>query len=412
MHSFVPTSCFIDLATRDYYKANPFLDGVKSKCPGYFVIHANFGQTVIFKQQSLTGLDLLDNITLQIEFPAVKLAPHNAFGQNGKIQWSTKLMHTLIKSLKIKNKFNNQYFDVNTFVLDFMQQFFLSPHTKQTYKQLTSNLSNDNSSIDSFQLQLPLHHLLINPIPVTNDLEIEICFREWQDLLILKNSTNGCSQKITQHDLDGELSPSLGACGLFIEGLVINNNLRTRLNAEHFKDFNSYCFATTRILCPSDQNNIYVPLTKIPSSRTRALMFGVRNKRDSSSLSVHCNTDNLDVIQKVSLLYGNTHRFMNMNSSYFNKIVPYTMTGDIPEPGYYIYSFTDDIDSTSGSIDWSEINNVELHVEFDMLAKSKSGTSDQYEFMLIQLGILPAGAENESVILSNPVQNGPKRPKI
>ena len=405
------TSGFIDLATFD--EIEKYLYG-GSDATAYFVRETRkatwFTQVPVvlsraagspaFGQEWSVAIsragDYMLQTWLRLTTPAVTLSSSNAAGgSTGRIRWTRNFMHNIIRECCITfNDLVAARFD--NYHLDFWAAFTVPAGKRNGYNNMIGTFDDMTAPnapgvhIPSFTLNLPLPFFYSRDSGVAlptaalpyNEMRINFAFRDWNQLLILENSsstilTNGTEQRVvaTATDLVGG-TPILGNTQVWANYAIVSNDERKRMAC-----------APRDILIEQVQTaprQSFTPSTNTQQSfdvrfshAIKVLFFSVRNTTSGAEWSNYLTASPVDdgtavnfapsgaadPILQTSLIYENTNRLAQMGSDYFSLINPYFHAPVIPtETGYHEYSYSLDFICLDpmGSTNYGKLTNVSI----------------------------------------------------
>lgn len=337
--------------------------------------------------------DYLLNTWLRVTIPAVTLANGNSIGADGRLRWTRNLMHNLIEECAITfNDLTAARFD--NYHLDFWAAFTTPSGKQNGYNNMIGNIDDltqptaPGTAIPSQTLNLPLPFFFSRDSGVAlpaaalpyNEMRISFKFRDWNQLLILSDSTPAAGVNPNSvpvlADIVGGAAPVLGNTQVWGEYAIVSNEERQLMGS-----------APRDILIDQVQTapvQTFAPLTNTQPQHdirfahsVKALFFAVRNTTCASEWSnytaasavpaaaiVDYSPSNaLDPIQHTSLVYESTNRLTQMGSDYFSLIQPYFKAPVIPtETGYHLYSYSLDFFALDpmGSTNYGKLTNVTL----------------------------------------------------
>lgn len=349
--------------------------------------------------------DYLLNTWLRVTIPAVTLNAANSIGADGRLRWTRNLMHNLIEECAITfNDLTAARFD--NYHLDFWAAFTV-PAGKQTgYNNMIGNTDDliqpvaSGTAIPSRTLNLPLPFFFSRDSGVAlptaalpyNEMRISFKFRDWNQLLILSDSTPAAGVNPNSAPVLADIggtAPVLGTTQVWGEYAIVSNEERQLMGS-----------APRDILIEQVQTaplQTFAPLTNTQpqydirfSHSVKALFFAVRNTSCASEWSnytaasavpdaaiVDFSPSNaLDPIQDTSLVYESTNRLTQMGSDYFSLIQPYLHAPVVPtETGYHMYSYSLDFYALDpmGSTNYGKLTNVSLIPRVSTAATTGAG---------------------------------------
>lgn len=345
--------------------------------------------------------DYLIHTWLRLTTPAVTLSATNAAGNaNGRIRWTRNFMHNLIRECCMTfNDLLAARFD--NYHLDFWAAFTVPAGKRNGYLNMIGTIDDmtsphaPNDTIPSFTLNLPLPFFYSRDSGVAlptaalpyNEIRINFSFRDWDDLLILEDSSiAGAEQRvrITTSDLVGGSAPTISQAQVWANYAIVSNDERKRMAC-----------APRDILIEQVQTaprQSYTPATNTQQSfdirfshAIKVLFFAVRNTTFRSEWSNYLTAspvDNgtavtfapdgaADPILQTSLIYENSNRLAQMGSDYFSLVNPYYHAPVIPtETGYHSYSYSLDFICLDpmGSTNYGKLTNVSIVPESSQAA--------------------------------------------
>lgn len=402
------TSGFIDLATfdelekymyggpdatayfvREVVKATWFtqVPVVLSRATG----NAGFGQE--WSVSISRAGDYLLSTWLRVTFPAVSLADSVATGSS--IRWTRNLMHNLVHECCLTfNDLVAARFD--SYHLDFWAAFTTPAGKRNGYlnmigdvDDLTNGHSNSTgtATIPSATLNLPLPFFFTRDSGVAlptaalpyNEMRINFTFRDWNQLLILDDTTATTLQSSapTASQLaDG--APILSAVQVWANYAIVSNDERKRMAcAPRDILIEQVQTAPRQTFNPSNNAN---PSYDIRFSHAiKVIFFAVRNTTvapewsnyTAATPTVTATTGwvnfspagAVDPIKQTTLIYENTQRLAQMGSDYFSLVNPWYHAPVIPlETGYHMYSYSLDFIclDPKGSTNYGKLTNVSI----------------------------------------------------
>ena len=323
------------------------------------------------------------------------------------IRWTRNFMHNLIKEATLSfNDLVEQRFD--NFFLDFWSAFTIPAGKRNGYQNMIGNFeemtnpfifgnqgtptsSTYTSTISSqiLNLPLPFSHFRESGLALPtaalpyNEMKITAVFRNWYELLIVDNFTQGTSTNWPSSLLpNNNAVPQLQA-DIWAEYALVSNMERVQMgkNArdiviEQVQTAPAQGFSATTTSGTTNVINIHF------AHAIKALFFSVQNITNTSEWSNYTSASPVprifssgkggvifspalatDPVNAVSLFYESTLRLSNMGVDYFSLLQPFYTAVSIPlETGYHLYSYTMDLLSTNplGSTDYGKLTNVQL----------------------------------------------------
>lgn len=405
------TSGFVDLATFD--EIEKYLYG-GPKATAYFVRETRkstwFTQVPVvlsraagspaFNQEWSAAIsragDYMLQTWLRLTTPAVTLAAVNGAGNlDGRIRWTRNFMHAIVRECCITfNDLVAARFD--NYHLDFWSAFTVPAGKRNGYNNMIGNFDDmtgphaPGDTIPAFTLNLPLPLFYGRDSGVAlptaalpyNEMRINFAFRDWNQLLILENTSAatlaaGTEQRvaITSADLTGGV-PVLGSTQVWANYAIVSNDERKRMGC-----------APRDIVIEQTQTaprQSFTPATNAQQSfdirfshAIKVLFFSVRNTTSNAEWSNYLTASPVvqpsavnftpdgaaDPILQTSLIYENTNRLSQMGSDYFSLVNPFFHAPVIPtETGYHSYSYSLDFICLDpmGSTDYGKLTNVSI----------------------------------------------------
>lgn len=449
------TSGFIDLATFD--EIEKYLYG-GADATAYFVretrkstwftqvpvVLSRASGTPEFNQEWSVSIsragDYLLQTWLRLTTPTIQLDNTNnqvaVAGGTGVVRWTRNFMHNIIRECCITfNDLVAARFD--NYHLDFWTAFTVPAGKKNGYNNMIGNFDDmtgphsfdavsTTDSIRSFTLNLPLPFFYGRDSGVAlptaalpyNDMRINFSFRNWNELLILENSSlaaTGVDTRVSQisaTDLVGGV-PTLGTTQVWGNYAIVSNDERKRMAC-----------APRDILIEQVQTaprQTFAPATNATptydvrfSHAIKVLFFAVRNTTNGAEWSnytaaspvlsssgdvVNYTPDNaVDPIVQTSIIYENTNRLSQMGSDFFALVNPYFHAPSIPlDTGYHMYSYSLDFICLDpmGSTNYGKLTNVSIVPEASTVAVAAAqqdtttagntngtGFAQSYEFII------------------------------
>jgi hypothetical protein len=432
------TSGFIDLATYD--ETEKYLYG-GSESTAYFVRETKkatwFSQVPVvlsraagnpsFGQDwsvtiSRAG-DYLLHSWVRLEIPSVTLAVGNQVGATGTLRWTRNFMHNIIREANITfNDLVAARFD--NYHLDFWSAFTIPAGKRVGYSQMIGNV---DGLINPSAVGVPTPRVVLNlPLPFFfcrdsgvalptaalpyNDMRISFSFRNWNDLMVLEDTTNNTVHlQPTLADIGGT-EPVLGNTQVWANYAIVANDERKRMACAP-RDILIEQVQTSPIQTYTPATNPHQQYDIRFSHAVKALFFGVRNKTTNSDWSNYTTHSPIvsalgsinfnpagavDPISLTSIIYENTNRISQMGSDYFSLVQPYYFAESIPtETGYHMYSYSLDFYNLDpkGSTNFGKLTNVAIVPEASqgaIVAANGAGTAgadfpQKYSFIITAL---------------------------
>lgn len=400
------TSGFIDLATYD--EQEKYMYG-GDDATAYFVRETRkatwFTQVPVclsrasgmpdFNQEWSVSIsragDYLLQTWLRVTIPSVQLAAGNQFGTDGRLRWTQNLMHNLVRECNISfNDLVAARFD--NYHLDFWAAFTVPAGKINGYNNMIGNFDeliqphNSATAIPAFTLNLPLPFFYQRDSGVAlptaaipyNDMRIAFSFRNWNDLLILDDSTPSAGVCPSRQPLATDLvsTPVISQSQVWANYAIVSNEERKRMACaprdiliEQVQTAPIQSFNPSQTTRPSYDIRF--------SHAIKVLFFAVRNKTVASEWSNYTAatpvpdstivdfspSGAVDPILQTSLVYENTQRLASMGSDYFSLVQPYFHAPVIPlNTGYHAYSYSLDFIclDPQGSTNYGKLTNVSI----------------------------------------------------
>jgi hypothetical protein len=398
------TSGFIDLATYD--EQEKYMYG-GDDATAYFVRQTRkatwFTQVPVclsrssgipeFNQEWSVSIsragDYLLQTWLRVTIPSVQLASGNQFGADGRLRWTRNLMHNLVRECNITfNDLVAARFD--NYHLDFWSAFTVPAGKINGYNNMIGNFDDlvqphDSATpIGTFVLNLPLPFFFCRDSGVAlptaaipyNDMRISFSFRNWNDLLILDDSTPGAGNPSVV-PLASDLStgiPTISQAQVWANYAIVSNDERKRMACAP-RDILIEQVQTAPIQTFNPSQNVRPQYDIRFSHAIKVLFWSVRNKTTQSEWSnytaaspvpgpnlVNFNPSGaVDPILQTSLIYESTSRLFQMGSDYFSLVQPYYHAPVIPlNTGFHMYSYSLDFVCLDpmGSTNYGKLTNV------------------------------------------------------
>jgi len=405
------TSGFIDLATFD--EIEKYLYGGPD-ATAYFVRETRkstwFTQVPVvlsraagspaFNQEWSVAIsragDYLLQSWLRLTTPQVEIAAVNNGGNGaGRIRWTRNFMHNIVRECCITfNDLVAARFD--NYHLDFWTAFTVPAGKRNGYNNMIGNTDDltrpraNGDPIPAFTLNLPLPFFYTRDSGVAlptaalpyNEMRINFSFRDWNELLILENSSIVAGEQrvaISNTDLVGGNAPVLGTTQVWSNYAIVSNDERKRMAC-----------APRDILIEQVQTSprqSFTPATNPSqtfdlrfSHAIKVLFFSVRNTTSRAEWSNYLTASPVsngsvvefspagaaDPILQTTLTYENTNRLAQMGSDYFSLVNPYYHAPVIPlETGFHMYSYSLDFICLDpmGSTNYGKLTNVSIAPE-------------------------------------------------
>lgn len=327
---------------------------------------------------------------LRLTTPKVTLLKTNSVAANGRIRWTRNFMHNIVRECCITfNDLVAARFD--NYHLDFWAAFTVPAGKRVGYSNMIGNFDEmtapTDGTLDSYTLNLPLPFFYGRDSGVAlptaalpyNEMRINFAFRDWQDLLVLEDSSASKEQRLnvtvgSGADIGAE--PVLGQTQVWANYAIVSNDERKRMAC-----------APRDILIEQVQTaprQSFTPATNSQQSfdvrfshAIKVLFFAVRNSTWRSEWSNYVTASPVsngaavnfspsgaaDPILQTSLIYENTNRLAQMGSDYFSLVNPYYHAPFVPaETGFHSYSYSLDFICLDpmGSTNYGKLTNVSI----------------------------------------------------
>jgi hypothetical protein len=326
---------------------------------------------------------------LRLTTPNVTLLKTNSAGANGRIRWTRNFMHNIVRECCITfNDLVAARFD--NYHLDFWAAFTVPAGKRVGYSNMIGNfdeMTAPTTNLDSFTLNLPLPFFYGRDSGVAlptaalpyNEMRINFAFRDWQDLLVLEDSSAAAEQRLNVTvgaGADISAEPVLGQTQVWANYAIVSNDERKRMAC-----------APRDILIEQVQTaprQSFTPATNSQQSfdvrfshAIKVLFFAVRNSTWRSEWSNYVTASPVsngsavnfspsgaaDPVLQTSLIYENTNRLAQMGSDYFSLVNPYYHAPFVPaETGFHSYSYSLDFICLDpmGSTNYGKLTNVSI----------------------------------------------------
>lgn len=321
------------------------------------------------------------------------------------IRWTNNLMHNLVKECAITfNDLVAARFDSSH--LDFWAAFTVPAGKRNGYLNMIGNNTNFTQPVGpggrllggNLNLPLPFFYgrdsgvaLPTAALPY-NDMRINICFRSWEELLILQWSDIGCAPITTSNCtvkpdyLHHHPMIRQNDCNVWANYAIVSNDERKRMacaprdilieqvQSAPWQDFKAVAtnpfnydirFShAIKVLFFAARN---ITARQILSNYTTVepIVASIAGKwgEDQAYYTVYNPSIRADPILATSLVYENTARLYQMGSDYFSLVNPYFNAPNIPnETGYHSYSYSLDFICLDpmGSTNYGKLTNVSI----------------------------------------------------
>lgn len=336
--------------------------------------------------------DYLMYTWLRVQIPAVTLSATNQFGEFGRLRWTRNLMHNLIRDANVTfNDMSAARFD--SYHLDFWAAFTVPAGKINGYNNMIGNIDEliqpnaPSVPLPSVTLNLPLPFFFSRDsgtaLPTAalpyNEMRMNICFRHWNQLLILDNlaavaGTNPSTPPLASDLVGG--APSITNAQIWANYVIVSNEERRRMACaprdilvEQVQSAPVQTFNPSQSLRPSFDIRL--------SHSVKVFFFSVRNRTTASEWSNYTTNSpvpgadfvnftpdgSADPIAQTSLLYESTARLASMGSDYFSLVQPFHHAPVIPsDTGYHMYSYALDFVclDPQGSTNFGKLTHVSM----------------------------------------------------
>jgi len=365
--------------------------------------------------------DYLLHTWLRVDFPSVTLLAGNQFGADGRLRWTRKLMHNLVREANIS--FNDlSAARLDSYYLDFWIAFTQFASKEVGYNNMIGDIPQmtsprpPNVAIPEQTLYLPIPFFFTRDKGVAlptaaipyNDMRMSFVFRNWTELLILDNvASQGVQTTVPAVGTDIATEPVLGTTQVWANYAIVSSDERKRMGCQARNILiEQVQTAPKQAFSPASNPNPQVDIRL--SHSIKVVMFGVRNKTHpnvQSNYTTHTPVNNgnvvdysngYDPLNDVSVIYESTHRLTHMDAKHFALIEPYYKAPTIPtETGYHMYSYSLDFYNLDpmGSTNFGKLTNVSFGLSANTSAVTAanggfpagSGASypQSYEFILM-----------------------------
>lgn len=419
------TSGFIDLATFDeiekymYGSSDAFAYFVReSRKSTWFtqvpVALSRGSGTAGFNQEWSVNIsragDYLLHTWLRLVIPSVTLLPGNQFGANGRIRWTRNFMHNIIRECCVS--FNDLVAArLDNYHLDFWAAFTVPASKRVGYDNMVGNVDSliaphapdDATGTMALNLPLPLFFTRDSGVALPtaalpyNEMRITFNFRNWNELLILDDSSqpsNTNNTKVPVVGTDISVAPELSNVQVWANYSIVSNDERKKMGC-----------APRDLLIEQVQTaprQTFSPITNPTpcydirfSHAIKAVFFAVRNTTHPNVWSNYTTASPVvldqtvlfepenafDPISRTTITYENTVRLSQMGSDYLSYVNPWYHAVSIPEAtGYHCYSYSLDFLAIDplGSTNFGKLTNVSISPEassYALVAATGSGPS-------------------------------------
>lgn len=345
--------------------------------------------------------DYLVNSWLRVEIDEVK--SNLALNSGEFLRWTHNLGHNLIENLELGfSGVPGATFD--DFFLDFFSAFSVPAGKRNAYDNMIGNipeLVNPVYDTTATAAQLLPKAVLNIPLPlpyvrdvgvalptgalVYNEVILQVCFRDWDELLVVSNGKNSTvngntansSRAATSSDVNGV--PKINSAQLWGNYVVVTSDERKRMGKTPRDCVWQIVQTSSDTAVTSGTVSSYLRYSHAVS----AIFFAVRNTTVSSERSNYTTRGALtytksnlsvtefpapnafDPIDNVSLKYEGADRLHEMPVDYFSLIQPYYHGVTIPSiTGYHVFSYSHNfvMNESLGSVDYGKLTNVSLEI--------------------------------------------------
>jgi hypothetical protein len=378
--------------------------------------NADFGGKAIWKigRQG----DYLMNNWLRAEVSAVTASSSGSSPLAGSglfLRWTHNFGHNLIEDLELHfSTVPACHFD--EFYLDFFSAFSVPAGKRNLYDNMIGNLPElvnpitDVTALTAVVQVLP--EFVVNvPLPmpyardygialptgglIYNEINLQLCLRDWDELLIVSNPTNaaigtvppGYSRQATRADVDAV--PTLTNLQLWGNYAIVTADERKRMGKVPRDMIWEITQAASDVSIQTATQSASGYLRY--SHAVKALFFGVRNTTVKGQLSNYTTRQALcyvvdatgpggamqltatefpapnafDPISGVTLKYEGADR-LDMTADFFSMIQPFYFAYSGPTvTGYHCFAYSTNIVGTdhAGSTDYGKLTNVSMEIE-------------------------------------------------
>lgn len=403
------TSGFIDLATYDQLER--YMYG-QADATAYFVretrkatwftqvpvVLSRASGSAAFGQEWSVSVSRAGDYLLQswvrLVTPAVEVVDND--GETLWIRWTRNFMHNLVRECCLTfNDLVAARFD--NYHLDFWAAFTVPAGKRNGYNNMVGQIPgmiDPQKSIQSYTLNLPLPFFYSRDSGVAlptaalpyNEMRINFAFRDWNDLLILEDSSQTQEQRIPiqASNLVGG-APQLSNVNVWANYAIVSNDERKRMACAPRDILIEQVQTAPRMgFNPTTAQNGQNYDIRF-SHAVKVLFFAVRNTTFQAEWSNYLTASPVnggasgttpdvaiinfspvgsgDPIATTSLVYENTNRLSRMGSDYYSLVNPYYNAPVIPrETGYHEYSYSLDFICLDpmGSTNYGKLTNVSI----------------------------------------------------
>ena len=334
---------------------------------------------------------------LRVTIPSVSLTSSTG---TDRLRWTRNLMHNLVQEATVTfNDLVAARFD--NWHLDFWAAFTVPAGKRNGYNNMIGTVNDliqpraPGVAIPSATLNLPLPFFYQRDTGVSlptaalpyNDMRINFCFRNWNELLIVDNvalvGTGANPTRVPTLAEMGGTAPVLGDTQVWANYAIVSNDERQRMACaprdiliEQVQTTPRQTFAPATNPRPSYDIRL--------SHAIKVLFFAVQNVTNANEWSNYTSACPVagvaavnfaplvngfgatDPILQTTLVYENTNRLAAMGSDYFSLVNPYFGAPVIPlETGYHMYTYSLDFYALDpmGSTNYGKLTNVSIRPE-------------------------------------------------
>ena len=330
---------------------------------------------------------------LRVTIPSVQLNISNSNGgADARLRWTRNLAHNLVRECCITfNDLVAARFD--NYHLDFWSAFTVPAGKVNGYNNMIGNFDDLIQPHDSFT---PIESVTLNlPIPLFftrdsgvalptaaipyNDMRISFAFRQWNQLLIIDDSSPVAGTNPSKAPLSSDLVggiPSISSAQVWANYAIVSNDERKRMACAP-RDILIEQVQTAPIQSFNPSQSLRPTYDIRFSHAIKVIFFGVRNRTTDpdwsnytaaspvpqASLVDFSPSGAVDPIVQTSIIYENTQRLYQMGSDYFSLVQPYYHAPVIPlNTGYHMYSYSLDFIALDpmGSTNFGKLTNVSI----------------------------------------------------
>ena len=339
----------------------------------------DFGQRQVSVTLNRSG-DYVLSVWFRMQLPQVELTGLDV-GSDATIRWTRNFMHNIFEKVSIShNELVVHEFD--NFWLDFVYQFSLPASKRIGYRNMIGDVSALTSPVlpntplgTGGFLSVPLPFwftadsgvaLPVAALPF-NEIRVNYCFRNWQDLIVLDLGTTGgtiATKNTNIRQVNTDAVPAMVQPETYAHYSVVHNDERVKMG-DAPRDMP--CIQTQMVSATPVNTTLSVQEYDIRLSHSIIQWFYVyRNRSTEGEFSNYTSEPNytgLDPISQSRMQYESTDR-VAMGSDYYSLIAPYYYAKAIPDQtGYHMYSYALHpwkCAKPSGSTNFSKLANVRM----------------------------------------------------